>query len=142
MECEICGKEASLKKVKIEGAVLSVCEECSKLGEEIKTTEIIVKKKTPEIKIEEYEPDFADKIKKAREDAKLTVEELAKEIRESPRLIERIEKGMKPTLEVAKKLEKKLDIKLFAQQISIEKVSNAEPLTLGDVANIKIRKKK
>jgi len=138
----MCGKKALLRKVRIEGSILSVCESCAKLGDEIKVTETIVKKKTPEIKIEEYEPNFADNIKKARENAKLTVEELAKEIRESPRFIERIEKGMKPTLEVAKKLEKKLGIKLFVQQMNIEKVKNVEPLTLGDVVNIKIRKKK
>ena len=38
VQCEMCGKEvASPKSTKIEGAILRVCQECSRFGAEIKS---------------------------------------------------------------------------------------------------------
>jgi ribosome-binding protein aMBF1 (putative translation factor) len=35
VQCSLWGKEGQLVKVKIEGAILEVCEECVKFGERI-----------------------------------------------------------------------------------------------------------
>ena len=41
MNCDLCGKESDLKKVKIEGTLLSVCGKCSKFGEIVEEGRIL-----------------------------------------------------------------------------------------------------
>jgi len=43
MLCEVCGSKNANRKAKIEKAILTVCNECVKLGEEIPT---FIKKET------------------------------------------------------------------------------------------------
>lgn len=113
MECELCGRSAQLVRAEIEGTVLSVCDSCAGLG---RTAEVKadVPDKPRQHLIEEssINPGFAKIIKNARD--KMTLEELGKKIGEKASVLDRVEKGMRPTDALARKLEKALKIKLLS----------------------------
>ncbi|MEM4663259.1 MAG: multiprotein bridging factor aMBF1 [Candidatus Diapherotrites archaeon] len=126
MLCEVCGKKtAKLYRAEIEGAELSVCEECSKLGKVLmdrrndaaqpKIRKKITQKpdiKEPPVLVE----NFGLEVKKAREKLGLTREELAKKIFEKESLLVRIENtNFEPEEKVVRKLEKVLGVKLLEQ---------------------------
>ena len=161
MECEICGKpvpENNPIRAKIEGSVMVVCKECSKLG--------TVQKAPPKPKYvkqnkgkkpantrkrnysrndepsEELIEDFSFEVRKAREAKDWSREDLGRKINERVSVITRIETGkMTPDSKLTKKLEKALNIKL------LEKVDNVElnqfinsssgERTLGNIMKIK-----
>ncbi len=149
MICELCGKEAQLFKTEIEGTQLNVCKDCAKFGnilEEVKEKKVEiktkVKKKEPgdEI-IEIVVSDFAQKIKNRREKLKLKQEELAKKLGIKESLLHHIESGkFMPSIELAKRIEKFLKIKLVEEYIetgmNIAKGETAE-LTIGDIVELK-----
>lgn len=144
MECSVCGRNATLVRARIEGTVLRVCPECARLGEFVPEAEAPQKKQQRLLEISEINPDFSSMIKIARERNNLTHENLARKINEKMNIIERVEHGMKPTKELSKKLEKALSIKLldFSEEpVDIKKKHSSE-LTLGDVAEMKIKKRK
>jgi putative transcription factor len=144
MECELCGKKATAK-AKIEGIVISVCENCAKLGERVLEAKPVQMREKPKIKIEEttIDPNFAKIVKETRESLGIKREELAKRINEKLSVIERIEHGSRPTDKIARKLEKVLGIKLldYEEKEYRQTKTKDEPLTLGDVVKIKTRKK-
>ena len=161
MECEICGKpvpENNPIRAKIEGSVMVVCKECSKLG--------TVQKAPPKPKYvkqnkgkkpantrkrnysrndepsEELIEDFSFEVRKAREAKDWSREDLGRKINERVSVITRIETGkMTPHTKLTKKLEKALNIKL------LEKVDNVDlnqfinsssgERTLGNIMKIK-----
>ena len=160
MECEICGKsvpEHNPIRAKIEGSVMVVCKECSKLGKiqkaqpKPKYLKQNTKKKTPQKKRnysrndepnEELIDNFNNEIRKARESKNWSREDLGRKINERVSVITRIETGkMTPDLKLTKKLEKTLNIKL------LEKVNNIDlnqymnnssgERTLGNIMKIK-----
>ena len=165
MECEICGKpvpENNPIRAKIEGSVMVVCKECSKLGK--------VQKAPPKPKFvknnnnkktnrrptttrnrpysrneepsEELIEDFRFEIRKAREAKDWSREDLGRKINERVSVITRIETGkMTPDIKLTKKLEKALDIKLLEKVDNIDlnqfiNTSSGER-TLGNVMKIK-----
>ena len=161
MECEICGKpvpEHNPIRAKIEGSVMVVCKECSKLGKIQKTPpkpkylkqdKSKRPKNTPNRNYsrndepsEELIEDFEFEVRKARESKNWSREDLGKKINERVSVITRIETGkMTPDVKLTKKLEKALNIKL------LEKVNNVDlnqfignssgERTLGNVMKIK-----
>ena len=161
MECEICGKEVPEHnpiRAKIEGSVMVVCKECSKLGKIQKTPPKPKFRKQDKTKrpkttrnknysrqdepTEELIEDFDIEIRKARESKDWSREVLGKKINERVSVITRIETGkMTPDLKLTKKLEKALNIKL------LEKVNNVDlnqfvnsssgERTLGNIMKIK-----
>ena len=161
MECEICGKEVPEHnpiRAKIEGSVMVVCKECSKLGKiqkappkpKFRKQDKTKKPKTTRNKnysrqdepTEELIEDFDLEIRKARESKDWSREVLGKKINERVSVITRIETGkMTPDVKLTKKLEKALNIKL------LEKVNNVDlnqfvntssgERTLGNVMKIK-----
>lgn len=167
MRCEVCGREIYGKsyRVMIEGAKLTVCGKCAKLGtiiwEETKpktpmpsakapTRRLTLKtKKPPQAAVEsvlELVEDFDVKIRHARRKLGLSHKELGKKISEKVSVLKKIETGkMTPDNRLATKLEHTLKIKLLVQA-SEEKVpkANIKPvsreLTLGDL--IQLDKKK
>jgi putative transcription factor len=154
--CEMCGNETTLVKARIEGAVLDVCEECARFGEiiarprKVDLTPLPKQQQLPQVPkrkeiIEQIMPDYAEKIKKAREKLGLTQEEFSKKLNERWSVMQKMESGeMKPSIEQARKLEKALKIELVEQfgeegEIPLGEAGRKEAgFTLGDF----IKKKK
>ena len=152
-ECEICGKHTDeLYTIEVERAILQVCKQCSSKGkfiakvkEEEKPKQIIVVDEQP---IEELVDNYDELVKKRREEAGLTQEELAKKINETLSTIKKIENGhLHPTEKTAKKLEKLFNIKLYqivkrqSMEESARQKTEQEALTLADVVKIKKKEK-
>lgn len=161
MECEICGKpvpEHNPIRAKIEGSVMVVCKECSKLG--------TIQKAPPKPKYmkqdkskrpkntksrnysrndepsEELIEDFELKVRNARESKDWSREDLGKKINERVSVITRIETGkMTPDVKLTRKLEKALNIKLLEKVDNVDLnqfISNSSgERTLGNVMKIK-----
>lgn len=121
--CEMCGKEGSLSKVTVEGALLDLCQACSKFGVKQggnrhhgKDKKIFINKRrydAPESN-DKIVDDFASIIKNKREELNLKQIELAKKLSEKESLVHKLEAGgMRPPFALAKKLQKLLGIKLI-----------------------------
>jgi putative transcription factor len=139
MQCEICGKEIhKVKKAKIEGSILTVCEDCAKLGTEVHFakygqpsnikpqtsygSEIDVSKYVHKVKpfymqsFEDFEinEDYPKLIRQAREQKGMKRKDFAMMLQERESVIEKLESGrMLPDQKLAKKLERKLGIRLL-----------------------------
>ncbi|RLE57877.1 MAG: TIGR00270 family protein [Thermoprotei archaeon] len=92
--------------------------------------------------------DFAERVKRAREQLGLTRELLARLVNEKESVIRRIEEGsLEPTIELARKLERVLKIKLLEPVLEEEEMesyvskSRGFELTLGDVVVIREKKR-
>lgn len=161
MECEICGKtvpEDNPIRAKIEGSVMVVCKECSKLGRIQKAPaqpKFRQKSKGKKAKstqrgsysrrdepTEELVEEFDSKIRNARESKKWSREDLGKKINERVSVITRIETGkMTPDIKLTKKFEKVLNIKLLEKTSNVDlnqfiNTSTGER-TLGSIVKIK-----
>jgi putative transcription factor len=168
VRCEVCGRKIYGKsyRVMIEGAKLTACGKCAKLGtiiweetkpktpmpsEKAPTRRLTLKtKKPPQATVEsgpELVEDFDVKIRHARRKLGLSHKELGRKISEKVSVLKKIEtRKMKPDNRLATKLEHTLKIKLLVQA-SEEKVPKAnipKPVsherTLGDL--IQLSKKK
>ncbi|MBQ6098413.1 MAG: TIGR00270 family protein [Methanobrevibacter sp.] len=160
MECEICGKpvpEHNPIRAKIEGSVMVVCKECSKLGKIQKAPpkpryvqqknkqQKNTKKKTYSRRDEPSEElieDFSNEVRKARESKNWSREDLGRKINERVSVITRIETGkMTPDNKLTKKLEKTLNIKLLEEVNNVDLNqfinSSSGERTLGNVMKIK-----
>ncbi|MBX5328110.1 MAG: multiprotein bridging factor aMBF1 [Candidatus Bathyarchaeota archaeon] len=164
MRCEVCGRKIFGKplRVIIEGAKLTVCNECSKHGttiwEETKPKVATPKpkatlqplktqsKKTTEAPVDaglELIENFDSKIRQAREKLGLSHEELGKKINEKISVLKKIETGkIKPDNVLTTKLERALKVRLLVPaseektpQTNITKTSTRE-LTLGDLIQL------
>ncbi len=134
----MCGKEAGTYPVLIEGTELKVCPACAKHGKILKKPQLVVKAKKPvreepeKIIIKNY----AEIIKRKREDLGLKQEEFAKLVNEKVSVIQSIESGhLKPTLKLAEKLKKQLGITLVEEvaKTNFKKGNSEEPsFTLKD----------
>ena len=169
MQCEVCGCKISGKHydVVIEGAKLTACGECAKLGktyyEEPKPKKAISRPRTmrmppraqtrkpqaPTVDTSlELVENFAVKIRQAREKLGLSHEELGKRINEKVSLLRKIETGkMTPDNRLAAILEHILKIKLIVPtreekvpQTKIGKTIGRE-LTLGDLIQLERKRK-
>ncbi|MCR6690961.1 MAG: multiprotein bridging factor aMBF1 [archaeon YNP-LCB-003-016] len=165
MSCDICGEKlkGEGKKIFVSGAILTVCDKCSKYGSPVppsfnkKSSSATVKggklllQKLPKTfgKDVEYDivPDYAKRIKEARENMGWTAEILAEQVKEKVSVIKKIESGkLIPSINLAKRLENVLDIKLLEPQIRVlDNLSTYDKsevdITLGDVAEIKFKDK-
>ncbi len=154
MTCDMCGSEENLYKADIEGSILNVCKSCSRFGkiiaeikepEKIKHKKIIITEPEPEPEIiEMVVEDFAEKIRNKREKLGLKQEDFAKMISEKESVIHKLETGeFQPSIELAKKLEKALKIKLIEEYEEKHKKTakiSSGPTTIGDLIKIKTRK--
>jgi putative transcription factor len=140
-ECELCGSKNANRKTKIDGAILTACEDCVRLGQEIAMVELKPTKRTiPKLEGLErsVKTNFHILIKNERTKKNLTQEDLAKKLNEKSSLIKRMEDGWEPSLGVIKKLEKFFNIKLTeeVEEKQVEKKTDNTKLTIGDVAEI------
>ena len=161
MRCEVCGQKIRTDPTRalIEGAILTVCVECSKHGKKITDEEFNRKsgplKKTPvsysikpikkrkiEAKIEitqELVSDYALKIKQAREKLNLTHEDLGKKINVKTSVLSKLETGkISPNNKLVSKLERGLKLKLLIpiskdDTPSVFSKSSNSVLTMGDL---------
>ena len=161
MECEICGKpvpENNPIRAKIEGSVMVVCKECSKLGTIQKAPPKPKFRQQPKGKkqnktpnrnysrndepTEELIEDFEMEIRKARESKNWSREDLGKKINERVSVITRIETGkMTPDTKLTRKLEKALNVKLLEKVDNVDLnqfiSSSSGERTLGNIMKIK-----
>jgi len=152
MQCEMCGKGTELFKAVVEGIELKVCSNCGKFGKVTGKINIEPKRKKKKIELEEEEQpeiiqiiveDYALRAKNAREKLGLKQEELAKKLNEKESVIHKIETGhYEPNLNLARKLEKFLKIKLVEEEKIEKKKENtqstsSEALTIGDLIKLK-----
>lgn len=162
MQCEMCGKDASLKRTKVEGAELKLCDECQAAGEVVETgpggsssgssrssssgsssgSSSSSRNRKPRDQQESLKPDFDSLVRSARSERDYTKEELANEINEKTSVISRIESGsLKPDQRLAKKLNKALGVELYggSEDVSHQVRSSDDDssgATIGDVAEI------
>jgi len=141
--CEMCGKEGEIICAIVEGTRLNVCPYCAKFGQVIKKPVFkpIVKTNDKEEVVETIVPDFAKLIHDAREKSGLTQKDFALKLNEKESFIHKLENGsMKPSIDLARKLEHALKIKLVVveheESVSVEKKASG-PLTIGDLIKIK-----
>lgn len=161
MRCEVCGRKIRTDPTRalIEGAILSVCFECSKHGKKITDEEYNRKynpiQKTPtsfsikprkkrkivtNIEVtQELVSDYASKIRQAREKLDLSHEKLGKRINEKASVLSKLETGkMTPNNMLVSKLEHALKLTLL-EPISKDKTpavfskSSNRELTMGDL---------
>jgi putative transcription factor len=151
MNCDICGREAHLYTVLVEGSELKVCERCSSAGKVLKRPEIVMparKANNPELAkkpatvkevVNVISEDYAAKIRQAREKTGLTQKEFAKTINEKESMVHKLETGsFEPPVPLAQKLEKMLHIKLIEQaeqekEMIPAKKGKSDGLTIGDI---------
>jgi putative transcription factor len=157
--CEVCGRQTQmLRVVFIEGSELNACPDCARFGIEkspkpkrstsapVHVSEALEKREkraqTRDVlqdMAEELVPDFAQRIRKARERQNWTPEDLGKKINEKKSVILKLESGqMRPDDSLIRKLERFLNIKLKERptQVMAPKSSGQRGLTLGDLMKI------
>lgn len=166
MECEVCGKPQGPYLVLIEGAKLHACERCARMGKILSAPREPVSvgnrggagsvsspsrqsssfsNQAPEWELVD---NFGDIIRAARLRMKLPLSVLAERLAEKESFLERVE-GEKthPSVELARHLEKELNVKLLEQSegtlsaVLDSKHASGER-TLGDVVEIQKKKKK
>ena len=156
--CEMCGMpiEGKPYKVIVEGTEMIVCERCyrsikakatpiePKSVKEKPKKSVKKQKEAPKKKVVEYEvvEDYARRVREARERLGMSREELGTKVGAGENVIKRIELGrLEPDLELARKLEKVLGIKLVRKVEYEETVTTKAPkdeeLTLGDIVVIR-----
>ncbi|MDT7890957.1 MAG: multiprotein-bridging factor 1 family protein [Candidatus Nanopusillus sp.] len=139
--CELCGKSTDkLYKVYIEGTILSVCKDCLKYGKLVDENENIIKEnklKIKEIVGEVIDENYNKILIKYREEHKLRQEDMAKLLGIKESLYKSIEnKKIIPDINLAKKIEKTLGIKITKKEVLTEKINNKDNknyITVGDI---------
>jgi putative transcription factor len=152
--CDICGKGPVRAQILLEGAKLLACGSCMRGGkilhrlyDEEEGQAAASGSYTVVEASEEILEDFARIIKSARERIGLPLAVVAERIKEKESYLHAIEGNrLTPTMEVARKLEKELGVKLIERTSATVAPSGAAgsraytPPTLGD--NVVERKKK
>jgi putative transcription factor len=168
VRCEVCGREIFGIPVKaiIEGANMTVCAKCAKLGSGYWTPKpqprLLTKRRTTQQTIhhhskkkqtvtvpETYElvSDLGKHVRQAREQLDLSHEDLGRKIREKVSVLRKIESGkMVPDFALAEKLEHALKIKLRVppSESKTQLTSSSVPRgkTLGDLVHFKLKEDK
>ena len=169
MQCEICGRQifgAPIRAI-VEGAKLSVCTQCAKLGSgywepapqpSTRNAKKGIKRQSKPISFSkrlqrptvtetlELVGDFGQRVRQARRGLALSHEDLGRKIREKVSVIRKIENGkMVPDLALAEKLEHALKIilRVPASEPKVQPVLSSKPrgATLGDLIQFKVKDK-
>ena len=165
MQCEVCGRQifgAPIRAI-IEGAEMTVCSECAKLGsgywepklqrrakKSIKrqpTISFSKRKQRPTVtETLELVGDFGQRVRQAREGLGLSHEDLGRKISEKVSVLRKIESGkMVPDLVLAEKLEHalKITLRVPASEPNVQPVLPSKPrgTTLGDLIQFKVKEK-
>ncbi len=140
--CELCGKKAELYRAIIEESILLVCNECSGFGKvlrkiEQETAKVLNQLSAKKEVLEAVSYDFSGRIKQIREKLGLSQKDFAVKINEKESLVQKLESGrLRPTLDLARRLERIFNVKLV-EQVEEEslKLKAVKPsgLTIGDL---------
>ena len=155
MKCEICGNKEAENNVIVEGTRMQLCIACSKMGKSVgrirsqqQQARRPVEKYVPEQKedpVEMLVANYGSLIKAAREKLGYKQEDFAKLLHEKESNLHAIETGHRePRIDLARKMEKILSIKLVEQYEEKAKASakgHDEPMTIGHMIQFKTRKK-
>ncbi|MEK6943309.1 MAG: multiprotein bridging factor aMBF1 [Nanoarchaeota archaeon] len=157
INCDLCGKtEETLARTLVEGVEIDVCSACSKFGKVIRAVsrpspkeqhkQVMhrhIMQEQKEEKIEMIVEDYSLIIKNKRESLGMTQKDFASRINEKESTVHKMETGhMEPPIDLARKLEKILGVKLVGQhEEKHEQIKKGKEggFTLGDF--IKVRKK-
>jgi len=154
--CDMCGREGPTSRAIVEGIMMDVCSHCSKFGNVIevspKKIEMGIPQKTKPAPVKKIEPqpimvmvpDYASRVRSAREKMLYTQEELAKAIAEKVSVIQKIESSQfEPPLDLARKLELFLKIELL-EELKSEDYGKPKKLdfkdnvlTIGDLIRLR-----
>jgi putative transcription factor len=134
MDCDICGKKEASFIIQVEGARMAACKGCAYHGKILLALEEEGDKKgssgakgvhqelrahaprTPRGE-EDLVEGYGMRIKTAREKKGLKIEEFAKQISERANYLVMIEReGTRPSIEIARKIEKALGIRLVEKE--------------------------
>jgi putative transcription factor len=136
--CEVCGSplRASPNRVEIDGAVMIVCNNCSKLGRPLGPAFPVQGRASPvqnalrtmtqrpiqPIEVEfDVDPEYNLKIRQAREKLGLSQEQLGQLLSEKPSVIRMVEsKKLKPDLTLTRKFMHQLKINLLVSLSELE----------------------
>ena len=163
MQCEVCGRQifgAPVRAV-IEGANLTVCSKCAKLGSGFwepkpqprtkkgavhQPIQLFAKRKQSVTVTNSFElvTDLPQQVRHAREQLGLSHEDLGRKIGERVSVLRKIESGkMVPDLVLAEKLEHALKIKLRVPpsepKVQLSQSSKPSGTTLGDLIQFKLK---
>jgi uncharacterized protein (TIGR00270 family) len=164
MECEVCGRVDASFLTMIEGARMHTCERCARMGTIISRPSVSssqsstspfahspsssLSRQAPELELTEG---FGATIRSARLRMKLPLSVLAERLAEKESFLERVEsEKTHPSPELARKLEKELNITLLEQAetlsgaalVESSKRSGSGARTLGDIVEFKSKDKK
>jgi len=160
--CAVCGRKSDkFYKAEIEGTEMIACEDCAKFGRIIHSIQTTTPKKqkkdekkraktvrTVEVQPETEErvvPNYAELVRKARQNSGLNQEDFAKKLNEKLSVMKHVEQGsLTPSLKLAKKIENTCKITLIeevqSETVALPSDLKSGPMTLGDM--IKHKKKK
>ena len=145
MTCEMCGSETKTVTALVEGAELRVCQKCSSFGKIVTKPKYVrripvkPKQKEKEI-IQVIVPEYSSLIREKREKMGLKQTEIAKFLSEKESIIHKMESGTyMPSIELAKKLEKQLGIKLIEEkELEPQNIkASSSTYTIGDMIKVK-----
>lgn len=149
--CQLCAKKVRGRQQPLEKPIIQKAQPKPSSPTTIKSTKPKAKQRIPTRILETYEvvPDYAERIRKARQRLGWSTKILAEKVGEPESVIKRIEDGrLMPTIDMAMRLERALRIKLLQPIVEeYEDISSylgkpTSELTLGDIVNIRVREKK
>lgn len=148
--CEICGSPTGGRPYRalVDGVEMILCVSCyvrlsrtgrAKLVKETKShaqKRSLPRPRRPSIELLDLVEDYPDRIREAREARGWSTAVLAQKLRISETMLRKIEQGkIKPTIDLAKRIEKLLGIRLLEPIDEIEdyEAGAATGITLGDI---------
>jgi putative transcription factor len=142
-ECELCGKRISeVYVVEIDGVELGVCASCARGKKVIRTNAKFPETKGSSVrrKIQKEDAELIDKygeaIKNAREKLKIPLPVMAEMINEKESHLRHVEQQKTmPSIELTKKLEKFINIKLTAEsreEVAVTTKTRSDKASIGD----------
>ena len=150
--CEVCGVQirGPVYRALVDGVEMNLCPSCyyklsrsgrARLVKRRAERKRITRVRRPRIEMYDLVSDYNDRIREAREARGLTTSVLAQKLRISESMLKKIEAGkMKPTIDLAKRIEKLLKIELLTPtEIEEEEYESPPPtgLTLGDIVVVR-----
>ncbi len=149
MNCELCGlSDEKFYKTEIDGAILEVCQKCSKYGKVLsevgsQSSRTIGNQIDTMPTEKELRVDFSQIIKEALNSKNITLEQLSSQTSTSKYELKKVLDGkIIPSEELTFKLEKALKISLLEVSPKLfRKITKNKGLSIGDVVEIKKKQK-